>query len=121
MSSPGNSGTAAAMGPFAAARATALLGSPQRSPLRAEFRRSFHGRRVELGGGGSGSSGGAGAEVKHQHQHARASSSMSMSMSGMDPSREGNIDRLLDRMSDPLSSEEDEVPLSYGPRAVGRV
>jgi hypothetical protein len=124
MSSPGNSGTMAHGGPFGgpAPRTNPLLGSPQRSPLRAEFRvqdRRGGARRVDFGKYASGM-GESGAEAKR----ARAPS---VAGGGLDESREGVIDRLLDRMSDAgrsssSSSDGDiEVPLSYEPRVAGRV
>ena len=134
MSSPGNSGTIShAGGPFGAPRPrpNPLLGSPHRSPLRAEFRVQDRrgapqgpARRVEfekyVAGAGAGATE-AGAEAKYL---ARAPPP---SGAGMDETREGVIDRLLDRMSDTSrstgsSSDEDvEVPLSYKPRVAGRV
>jgi hypothetical protein len=120
MSSPGNSGNMG-HGPFGAPpRTNPLLGSPQRSPLRAEFRvqdrrGGVQGRRVEFEKYVSGGGVETAVEAK---QHARASST---SGTGLDEAREGVIDRLLDRMSDVSSDEDVEVPLSYEPRVVGRV
>jgi hypothetical protein len=120
MSSPGNSGNMG-HGPFGALpRTNPLLGSPQRSPLRAEFRvqdrrGGVQGRRVEFEKYVSGGGVETAVEAK---QHARASST---SGTGLDEAREGVIDRLLDRMSDVSSDEDVEVPLSYEPRVVGRV
>lgn len=126
MSSPGNSSTMAhGGGPFGgpAPRTNPLLSSPQRSPLRAEFHvqdRRGAARRVDFGKYVSGMGEGGSADVKR----ARAPSAVA----GMDESREGVIDRLLDRMSDAgrssssSSSDGDiEVPLSYEPRVAGRV
>lgn len=116
MSSPGNSGTMAHGGPFGgpAPRTNPPLGSPQRSPLRAEFR--MQDRRVDFGK----YVGEGGAEAKRVRAPSAAGG-------GLDESREGVIDRLLDRMSDAgrsssSSSDGDiEVPLSYEPRVAGRV
>lgn len=105
MSSPGNSGHHAPFG-TAPRPSNPLLGSPQRSPLRAEFRVQDprRGRRVGFekleyatGGGDAGTR--------------------------LDESKERVIDRLLDRVSDTTSSSEEdvEVPLGYESRAVGRV
>jgi hypothetical protein len=106
MSSPGNSGH----GPFGARPNPQL--SPQRSPLRAEFRvqdrRGAQGRRVEFEKLVAGDAAGAGA-AKHGARPP-----------ALDGSREDTIDRLLDRMSD-ASSDEDEVVLNYEPRFAGRV
>ena len=104
MSSPGNSGH----GPFGAAPrpGNPLLGSPQRSPLRAEFRVQDprRGRRVGF----------------EKHEYAASGGNAG---ARLDESKECVIDRLLDRVSDTTSSSEEdvEVPLGYESRAVGRV
>jgi hypothetical protein len=109
MSSPGNSGNMG-HGPFGAPRPLPQLGSPQRSPLRAEFRiqdrRGTQGRRVEF----------EKLVTGDPSSEAKRSSRSSI----LDETREDTIDRLLDRMSD-VSSDEDEVVLTYEPRVAGRV
>lgn len=105
MSSPGNSGHHAPFG-TAPRPSNPLLGSPQRSPLRAEFRVQDprRGRRV-------------GFEKLEYATGSRDAGTR------LDESKERVIDRLLDRVSDTTSSSEEdvEVPLGYESRAVGRV
>lgn len=114
MSSPGNSGN---MGhTFPPPR---TQGSPQQSPLRAEFNvngRGAHGRRVEFEApaqSASTESSDAGVDYR---------SKMRGKHVGRDKSRSEAIDRMLDEMAD-SSSDEEELVLNYSSRRVtaGRV